>query len=892
MAFVITVLCTAWSMCYVLFGASTEGKQWFQTLASNLADDAKGGVPVITLIVPLLVSSSTCTLLLLAPSGAKNHSGASVFRRIPKTAKRLLRQCLCKRRGDINFNKVSLIFIFAPCAVYLLSFIQSHLQSEKGSLDDNLMHTGNAFGWTAMIALSYFLIPVTRHSPILALLDWNPVCAVRLHIWSGRICIMGVIVHGFFHMFRWWYVSGESIVRMLIPPETCWGRTSNIYEPKCNDPKSSCSCYDHFRNLTGLLALVALITIGISSIGYVRRRYYRLFYLVHVTSGPTMLLMATLHWNRMILFLAPSMLYYVSSSIPVIVESWRKHTRDGGVEIVSVQEIPDNDGFTAEKRPCVAITFAASDQAVGEYRPGQYVKLRSPNLSAISHPFTVNTVPNYPNQMRIIFRVMGPFTSKLRHELLQEESSNILCKPIVQVDAFYGPQNRVEQALRHDIVVIIAGGIGITPYLSLLYSLCSELNHGTNHTTKEVILHWMCRDVNLINFIQNKYFQPMRETQRVERGESCSGKIRIVIHTTAKISGASGSAFVSYSDDIGTTMEEGKISRVQSQELHILSEPISSKNEALTICRQREGVPLSPCRFRCGSKASLINNVPCFLTFSSISWIGFASIWILYTRVQDKHEIASRVWAFLAVVIVSFVISYLVNILMDCTSQDTHYQLALDGRVRRHMGKLFRKLNSDVILTDTDCTEDYDEDINRVQSSSSLVGLSMVQRSINDHGEVDVVPVRFGGSCDDNRSSIVEDNEPKRTLSIEQSEGRPSTRSLINCCDDAAYPGVFMCGPTSMMRELKDVIKLRCNMRVQQCLPADIAIQNTSYSSNSNTWLVHVLRIQLSNMHQYFCKNSCQSYFKTGQQSLQCALSHTICYSLTFIFITQNSSVI
>ena len=251
-----------------------------------------------------------------------------------------------QQHGDVNFNRTSFWFVLLPLVVYLVCNIHRHLYGHELSRDAKLSEISNAFAFVALIAMSYFFIPVARTSPLLNLLNWDPASAVRLHIWSGRIIIIGVLVHGSMHMYRWATISGESIVGLLVPPAPCWTLQESSDKnapPTCNDPDTECSCYFHFRNLTGFVALVGLLVIGVTTFDYIRRRYYKVFYMTHVLAAPTVLLMVILHWRRSILYIAPSLLYYAATSIPILTERVIKSRNHVGVKIVSVKYIPSRD---------------------------------------------------------------------------------------------------------------------------------------------------------------------------------------------------------------------------------------------------------------------------------------------------------------------------------------------------------------------------------------------------------------------------------------------------------------------------------------------------------------------------------------------------------------------
>lgn len=622
----VTFGCALWSLAFILFGATSNGKSWYAKLASKNFSDAKGGVPTLTLVIPVLVAASVAVLFT-----TRQDPPTPTYTRVSLLYRSTLYQRIQTWKdgnGNVNFDRFALLWIFMPLGVYLVCNIHRHFYGNELSYDQKISEVSNAFAFVALLAMSYFLIPVSRQSPILKLLDWDPASAVRLHIWSGRIIIVGVLIHGSMHMYRWVAVSGESIVGLLFPPAPCWTLQETNYKPSCVDDDTECTCYFHFRNFTGFMALVGLLVIAATTFNYVRRHYYRAFYLTHVLAAPTVILMAILHWQRSVLYIAPSLLYYAATSAPTLTERVVK-SRDVGVKIVSVKYIASRDGHNS--RPCVALTVAASDDATLSYAAGQYVKLQAPEISSISHPFTINKVPGKLREMRIIFRATGRFTHDLAHRLT---SGSRL--PVIRIDGFYGNTNRVQELLKHDVSVLVAGGIGITPYLSLLQDATTLLGAQQQEeqdsldtvTSRQIVLHWMCRDPDLVKYVKAQYFDSLRW-----KAPKAGLQICLIVHDT-------------------NSHSERTVSSVDSEQ--------ASKESS--VAADNEGTPVAPSRFASGTSTSLVRNIFPFLTFTSIAWPGLWAVWYLYLNKTHNHEIVGRGWTALAILVIAIGVSVLANV--------------------------------------------------------------------------------------------------------------------------------------------------------------------------------------------------------------------------------------
>jgi ferredoxin-NADP reductase len=93
-----------------------------------------------------------------------------------------------------------------------------------------------------------------------------------------------------------------------------------------------------------------------------------------------------------------------------------------------------------------------------EFVPGQYVSLRFPGETRY-HAFSIASSPKIKGEIELIIKKEQEFTTKL---FAAEEGATLECM---------GPMGRFMQDYEGD-VVMIAGGVGITPFLGLLRWAC------------------------------------------------------------------------------------------------------------------------------------------------------------------------------------------------------------------------------------------------------------------------------------------------------------------------------------------------------------------------------------------------------------------------------------
>lgn len=750
---VISVVCFIWMLSFPLLGGGSKGKEWFGNMAAIWIGDKKGGVPMLMIAMPLLLMSSMAAVLAIR-SNDSNSYNYCYYDRLPRIFHRLYYNK--NKRGDVHWNQVGLIFIFIPLVVYLFSNMYRHLQGHKDyTYSKKVMEVANSFGMMAVVSTSFLLVPVSKQGPLLQLFGIDQIQVTCLHIWCGRIFVIGSILHGGLHMYRWDF-NGESIWNLIFPPAPCWTMDGNSnFEPTCVHSHTDCTCYHHFRNFTGVVAVWGMIVLLCFSLHLIRRHFYKLFYMSHIVAAPLVLIATVMHYNKAILYIAGSLLYYLACSVPGWIESSSRSSlcrkSDQRIQIVSVQNLEG----AAMGRPCVSVTIAASEVALQRYQPGMYVYVSVPEISCVSHPVTINTVPNQPKQLRIIFREIGPWTRALGKQILQSP---------MFVSGFNGCPNRVAQVLQHDVSVIVAAGIGITPYLSLL---SSQSLYGTGKT--QILLHWICRDAKLVDYVRKEYFEPLLLQQQASSNSNDYCRIQIMVHRTG---GDDMVAATMFTDEPQEEEEASDLEKAMS------SEECSGSTA---------GVPFNPSRFSVGSR-SRRGNLCGALAFLSIAWVGLWIVWYYYSNVQQAKQVSQRIYAPLAILLLSLLVAVLVNVVPNRLVGE------LDPIVtRRHHGNWWDRVNEN---DDSD-----EEDSSPIEMASLGDNPQLAQ---DDGGVV--------GVC--------------QSVTIIDKQGRPTIADLLEGAWDARSPGLFCCAPPQLVRDLHNAAEEHC---FGGCVQAKIAVYNESF---------------------------------------------------------------
>lgn len=110
------------------------------------------------------------------------------------------------------------------------------------------------------------------------------------------------------------------------------------------------------------------------------------------------------------------------------------------------------------------------------YLPGQflYVKFYNADIPGDEHPFTISSNPYKDDYISITVKKIGDFTNSL--DRLKIHNRAYIDGPFGSFSYLKNPNNKK--------LCFIAGGIGITPFLSMLKYMCN------NDKTREVVLFW------------------------------------------------------------------------------------------------------------------------------------------------------------------------------------------------------------------------------------------------------------------------------------------------------------------------------------------------------------------------------------------------------------------
>uniref|UniRef100_A0A7M4FWX2 NADPH oxidase 1 n=1 Tax=Crocodylus porosus TaxID=8502 RepID=A0A7M4FWX2_CROPO len=120
---------------------------------------------------------------------------------------------------------------------------------------------------------------------------------------------------------------------------------------------------------------------------------------------------------------------------------------------------------------------------------GQYIFINCPSISVLEwHPFTLTSAPE-DNFFSVHIRAAGDWTENII-DAFQQQKPKI---PRIEVDGPFGTAS--EDVFQYEVAMLIGAGIGVTPFASVLKSIWYKFQQADQSLkTKKIYFYWLCRD--------------------------------------------------------------------------------------------------------------------------------------------------------------------------------------------------------------------------------------------------------------------------------------------------------------------------------------------------------------------------------------------------------------
>ncbi|CAN1793555.1 Ferric reduction oxidase 2 [Linum perenne] len=280
-------------------------------------------------------------------------------------------------------------------------------------------------GIVGNICLTLLFFPVARGSSVLPFFGLTSEGSIKYHIWLGHMVLIFFTSHGICYIAHW------SITHQM-SEALKWASITGI------------------SNVAGEISLAAGLALWATTFPRIRRKMFELFFYTHYLYIVFVVFFVFHVGFSYACYMLPSFYLFLVDRYLRFLQSRQR------VRLDSSRILP---GQTLE------LNFSKAPGL--KYNPTSVMFLNVPSISKLQwHPFTITSNSDLESdKLSVVIKGEGNWTTKL----YQMVSSPTVDRFDISVEGPYGPAST--HFLRHDTIVLISGGSGITPFISIIREL-------------------------------------------------------------------------------------------------------------------------------------------------------------------------------------------------------------------------------------------------------------------------------------------------------------------------------------------------------------------------------------------------------------------------------------
>ncbi|KAG8652945.1 ferric reduction oxidase 4 isoform X2 [Manihot esculenta] len=343
---------------------------------------------------------------------------------------------------EIAFAAMFIALLIWSLANYLyVSFghLHMHKQGEK-IWQAKFRSVSLRLGYIGNICWAFLFFPVTRGSSILPLVGLTSESSIKYHIWVGHLSMILFAAHAVGFIIYW--AMTNQMAEMLE-----WSKT-------------------WVSNVAGEIAIVVGLAMWVTSFERIRRKMFEVFFYTH-------------HLYSLYLFFY--LLHVGAAYFCMILPGIFLFLVDRYLRFLQSRQRARL--LSSRLLPCGTIELNFSKSRGLYYNPTSILFLNVPSISKLQwHPFTVTSNCNMePETLTVVIKRQGSWSQKL----YQKISSSV--GPVeMSVEGPYGPIS--SHFLRHELLVMVGGGSGVTPFISIIRQIIFQSTQPDSHIPRILLV--------------------------------------------------------------------------------------------------------------------------------------------------------------------------------------------------------------------------------------------------------------------------------------------------------------------------------------------------------------------------------------------------------------------
>ncbi|CAG5123669.1 unnamed protein product, partial [Candidula unifasciata] len=293
-----------------------------------------------------------------------------------------------------------------------------------------------------------------------------------MHIYVAFLAVLFSVIHVIGHIINFFHICTQSSDDL-----NCYFREYF----RATDVLASFHywTYQTITGLTGVALILVLVVMYVFAMPYARRNLFKYFRSTHNLYIAVYILMFLHGHHRLVqpplwpwYFIGPVVLFVLDKLVSV---SRNKVL----LPVHKAKLLPSGVIQLVFKRP---LTF--------DYHSGQWVRIASPQLGKGEyHPFTLTSAP-HEEHLSLHIRAVGPWTTNLRR-LFDSNQIRTTPLPRIYLDGPFGESH--QDWYRYSVSILIGGGIGVTPFASILKDIANRAMNVNRLPVQKVYFVWVTR---------------------------------------------------------------------------------------------------------------------------------------------------------------------------------------------------------------------------------------------------------------------------------------------------------------------------------------------------------------------------------------------------------------
>ncbi|KAL1137627.1 hypothetical protein AAG570_009323 [Ranatra chinensis] len=383
-------------------------------------------------------------------------------------------------------NRQNIFYLFLFYVVTIVLFVERFIHYSFLAEHTDLRHimgVGIAItrGSAASLSFCYSLVLLTMCRNLLTKLkefsiqQYIPLDAhIQFHKIAACTALFFSLLHTVGHIVNFYHVSTQ-------PLEHLHCLTSEVHFPSDYKPGITFWLFQTITGITGVLLFIVMIIIFVFAHPLIRKKAYTFFWSTHslyvalfflcLIHGLARLTGPPRFW---IFFIGPGIIYTLDKVVSV-------RTKYLALDVLETELLPSD---------VIKIKFYRPPNF--KYLSGQWVRLACTSFrSEEFHSFTLTSAP-HENFLSCHIKAQGPWTYKLRNYFDPCNFSPDQDQAKIRLEGPFGGGN--QDWYKFEVAVMVGGGIGVTPYASILNDLVfgTSTNRYSGVACKKVYFLWIC----------------------------------------------------------------------------------------------------------------------------------------------------------------------------------------------------------------------------------------------------------------------------------------------------------------------------------------------------------------------------------------------------------------